>query len=303
MKNKILLVAISLFYFSSYSQERFLENDLAGLKDQNGKIIVKPKYDIILDFKNGYAITQLNKKYGYINKSGIEICVPKYDDAYNFKTHFYGDNVYASIKLNGYWGMINTLGQEVLDTKYQKEIDFSSERSDSKHFAQIENYDDPTGKYVRYGLIDDFFKLVIVDKYNFIKFMEYAYTLIGIRDSNGNLIYGLLDKNFKELFPVKYTKIQFINKDLLYVSIGDKYYLYTSTAKRISNFEYESIFNVKRVNLAEVKRNGKYGYVDSSGQEKIPCIYDNVDIFNNGKLKVTLNGREFYIDANGNEIN
>lgn len=57
------------------------------------------------------------------------------------------------------------------------------------------------------------------------------------------------------------------------------------------------------MNLAQVKRNGKYGYIDSTGQEKIPCIYDKVDIFNNGKLKVKEREREFYIDTNGNEIN
>lgn len=31
--------------------------------------------------------------------------------------------------------------------------------------------------------------------------------------------------------------------------------------------------------LARVKRDGKYGFIDEFGKEKIPCIYDEIDSF------------------------
>ena len=54
--------------------------------------------------------------------------------------------------------------------------------------------------------------------------------------------------------------------------------------------------------------NGKWGAVDSSldtpisKQPIIPCIYDSMEPFRNGKSKVVKNGRIFYIDIHGNEI-
>ena len=56
--------------------------------------------------------------------------------------------------------------------------------------------------------------------------------------------------------------------------------------------------------LAAVKLNGKYGFIDKTGKEIIPLIYDNVWVwdFNEGLAKVKLNGKWFYIDKNGKEI-
>jgi hypothetical protein len=49
--------------------------------------------------------------------------------------------------------------------------------------------------------------------------------------------------------------------------------------------------------------NGKIGFVNSLGEEIIPLIYDDAGYnFHDGKARVTLNGRTFYIDKNGNEI-
>ncbi|WP_197739841.1 WG repeat-containing protein [Pedobacter sp. BS3] len=55
--------------------------------------------------------------------------------------------------------------------------------------------------------------------------------------------------------------------------------------------------------LAPVKLNGKWGYVDTTGKEVIPFIYDLAYYFKkDGKAKVMLNGNWIYIDKTGKEM-
>jgi hypothetical protein len=54
--------------------------------------------------------------------------------------------------------------------------------------------------------------------------------------------------------------------------------------------------------LATVELNGKGGYIDKTGREIIPCIYDWAWKFSEGLATVKLNGKRGYIDKTGNEI-
>jgi hypothetical protein len=46
--------------------------------------------------------------------------------------------------------------------------------------------------------------------------------------------------------------------------------------------------------------NGKYGFIDKTGKEIIPCKYDGVLYsLSNGLFCVILDGREFFIDKTG----
>jgi hypothetical protein len=54
--------------------------------------------------------------------------------------------------------------------------------------------------------------------------------------------------------------------------------------------------------LARVQLNGKKGYVDRTGQEVIPCKYDRIMNFFEGLAEVQLNGKWGYIDRTGQEV-
>ena len=51
--------------------------------------------------------------------------------------------------------------------------------------------------------------------------------------------------------------------------------------------------------LAYVKQNGKYGYINKSGEVVIPIRYDDAEKFEGGKAKVTKDGDSFYINMQG----
>ena len=48
--------------------------------------------------------------------------------------------------------------------------------------------------------------------------------------------------------------------------------------------------------------NGKWGFIDKTGEVAIPCKYDAADSFNEGAAKVKFEEREFNIDKTGNEV-
>jgi hypothetical protein len=54
--------------------------------------------------------------------------------------------------------------------------------------------------------------------------------------------------------------------------------------------------------LARVKLNGKYGYIDKTGKEVIPCKYDNAENFSEGLAIVMLNDKYGFIDKTGKEV-
>ena len=53
--------------------------------------------------------------------------------------------------------------------------------------------------------------------------------------------------------------------------------------------------------LAEVKLNGKWGFIDKSGTLVIPCKYDVAISFDNGRAEVRLNGKRGYVNKSGVE--
>ena len=56
--------------------------------------------------------------------------------------------------------------------------------------------------------------------------------------------------------------------------------------------------------LAVVKKSDKYGYIDKTGREVIPCQYDYAEQFYEGRAKVLVMKPFdiFYIDKTGREV-
>ena len=71
------------------------------------------KYDAQgTDFHSKLKWVKLNNKYGYVNKSGVEVTLLKYDYVYDFKEGM------AEVKLNRKSGFVNKSGEEVIPLKY-----------------------------------------------------------------------------------------------------------------------------------------------------------------------------------------
>ncbi len=305
MKKKIFTFCLLLFGVTTFhAQEVFQDNNgKFGVKDSVGNIIVSPKYDWIEDFYEGFATVNIGGtqkpeeyfkggKWGFIDKTGREITPIKYDIASSFINGFakvgqvgkysfinkkgkeitnliYDDTFYffedlASVKKDDTYSFIDTLGRTVLRLNKGASANLFSDGL-CLVFSEFENnfFIDKTGKKV----------ITFEEYYEDISSFYEGKAVVGSNEK-----WGYIDKTGKVAIPLIYDAAESFSEGLAAVNIGG---------------EYQSVMEFV---------GGQWGFIDLTGKLVIPFKYDNAEKFENGLAKVELNGREFFIDKNGNEV-
>lgn len=70
-------------------------------------------YEKATEFKHGVAVVQMNGKWGIINRKGIEIIPPKYDQIETF------ENGYAKVRIEGFSGLSNLNGKLIVEPDFE----------------------------------------------------------------------------------------------------------------------------------------------------------------------------------------
>ncbi|MCB0836752.1 MAG: WG repeat-containing protein [Bacteroidetes bacterium] len=83
----------------------FEENGKWGLRDQDGKIIVMPKFDNQINFSENLARVSKDGKWGFIDRTGKEIIGFDFEGALDFSDGL------AAVKQGSRWGYIDTNGK------------------------------------------------------------------------------------------------------------------------------------------------------------------------------------------------
>ncbi|SIR25414.1 WG repeat-containing protein [Maribacter ulvicola] len=97
--------------FNGYFIEN--ENYKHGLLDKNFNILLKPEYDKIGAFNNGFAYIKKDGKYGFINEAGKIIIPLMYANVNDFSEGV------APVNFNGKWGFINHKNEIKIDFKFE----------------------------------------------------------------------------------------------------------------------------------------------------------------------------------------
>jgi hypothetical protein len=273
-----------------------------GFRNSQNEVIVKAIYDAVKPFSEGLAAIQLNNKWGFINAKG-EVCIQCiYDDVRSFT----GD--VAAVRLNFKWGVINKAGTLKTPCEYQEVSNFSD------GFASIKQNN-------KWGFINTEGKLVIRCIYDWeVKRGWHSSMFTTPRFDNGlALVYynnrcGFIDKKGNEIIPLTYGDARGFSEGFAAVSRNSKfdknglignYGFINKKNQAITSFNYERVKEFSE-GLAAVERNSKWGYVNYSGREVIPCKYGSASSFENGLAKVQLYGSSSgyfgYIDKNDREI-
>ena len=265
--------------------------------------IVPCKYDYVSDFSEGLAAVELDGKRGFIDKTGKEVISRKYDSVGDFSEGL------AAVKLNGKWGVIDKTGKEVLPCT----LEYSYVYPFSDGLAAV------TALNGKYGYIDKTGKEVVpLGKYDeplggMVHFSE------GLAAVKKDGRAGYIDTTGKEVIPLRYNQAadfsEGLAKVLKYGEMGQfttNWSFIDKTGKEVLSLdEYywgDGIFFSE--GLAAVKRDGKYGYVDQTGKEVIPCQYNNMSKFSEGLAAVTTDEnyktsdavKWSYIDKTGKEV-
>jgi hypothetical protein len=66
--------------------------------------------------------------------------------------------------------------------------------------------------------------------------------------------------------------------------------------------KYDFVWRFDKNDLLEVRNNSRNGLVNKNGEEQVPVIYDDISKNDDGTYTVKQNGEEFKIDKFGNKV-
>ena len=242
-----------------------------GFCTPDKKVLLNCVYEDAKQFNEGVAMVKVNSRWGAIDNRGKQIIPCIYEDV----SRYFQDGL-ATVKLNGRWGLINKSG------KLLSRCFFDSIDSFSEGFARI--------KLQKSLYAYD-------DVINGISKFQHSFSL----RFDGNGEYGYIDKTGKVVTPCIFEEAEPFSNGFARVSVYDKWYLIDgSHTLETSEIEKQNKFVE---GLAEMRGdNYKYGFMDKSGNNVIPCIYDKVYDFEDGLALVKLKDKYGYIDKLGKEI-
>lgn len=235
-------------------------------------------FQIFLQFILFCAIGSI---YGY-SQSQLQI----YDTAFS-----YGDSLIVS-KANDKYGILNHSLQQVTPIVFDNIIDENSQR---KLIIVIEK-----GKY---GLINFKGKTVfptIYDKLEMLKGEPNDYLL-----ATKNGLKGVINYNGDILIPLDYADLNefTFSEDLIRFRRENEGFGFVNlNGKEILNsLKYDDCDGFHD-GLAIVSLDGKYGYINTSGNEVIPLLFDRAESFFGGLANVMKGDKYGIIDTKGNTI-
>ena len=277
MKNKLLLIAISIvFIFSACEDNNSVEVIFAVYPIPNSN------YTII---EKNYPEIKGSVRYGLGDANGNPISAIKYGGrnggvfAYETRAiHYYGNGLFRVAFIEDSvlkYGLMDSTGKELTELKFNLiEGKFSSEGFVAAFIGSGVFTSDCKGKW---GYFNRAGKEVVEVKYDWI------------------CCFSVYNHLYQET-----CCDSFFASGLTFMSLDNKWGFIDTTGKVVipATFDYVSTFNEE---LAIVYLNGKYGFIDTTGKVVIPIIYDDARPFWNedGTASVKLNGQWIRINKQG----
>jgi hypothetical protein len=237
---------------------------------------------------------------------------------------FSQERPYSVPKVNYRYGLVDTTGKEKVPLNYDRIDDFRNGLAlavnEGKHYFLDRNNkiafstnSNPTYSFYsnvtyvktdnKFGFIDKNGKSITPDKYdevNIINLGKEGLMMVRVGDK-----YGFVDNSAKEVIPVVYENASYYNKNAIIVKKNGKYGCINSQGVELIQPKYDEIGSPSFSNgLIAVKLGNSWGYVDFTDKVKIPINlkYDFVGEFKNGYANVGKNKKEGLIDVSGKEI-
>ncbi len=305
---------LSFFSFAQFEASNLLPVKIEqkwGLIDGNGNIVMAPKYDLIgtrfgsqqlvsSRLAPTYVTVQLGNKIGLITNRGQEVLAPLFDEV----IESFPDSIFT-VKNDGQLLVVNGEGETIFDGKYEKVVPISGVRD----FYIIQE----NGKY---GLLKKGEGYIIPTKYSWLQIHQLRKPFLEFKTETSakEEKYGIIDFNNQIILPAEFDSIKMVNQNFfltkkdffelrdgennILVSEKDKWsavkILSTSFLSFSSNIEKKTkIYSIKSKAFIEVKtdfdeyarfrsnfllgkKDGKFGLIDTLGNEVIPPRYNQI---------------------------
>lgn len=291
------------------------QDNLWGFINKKGQMCVSVQFDSAGCFYKGRAPVKKGNFWGFIDKTGQII------GSLQFETVNYFIEGLARVKKHNRWGLIDTTGQVVAPFIYDEIWEFSG------GLAIVQ-------KDSLFGFIDEIGREIIPPIYE--DAWHYIGWWVGVR-KNGHLSmrnvsgsltisvdylsvqctpdglvevtdtyfkYGLLDTLGRELLPCQY-QLHRCGYRIYLLEQNGRYGLFAPDyGVRIEPAYEEFGFVDEEFGWIRARKNGKWGWVDKTGEVKIPFRFDAAAPFKDGKARVLQLPYEetFYINEKGEMI-
>lgn len=332
----ILLSACDSKITNDNEEKLLFDGNLVGVKldgkygyiDSKGNMIIEPQFDNIHSFEGEIAAVEIDGKWGLINTEGEFIYTPNCDMIGYLSQDDTQYNVRPACKDKKY-ALMNERGEWIFEPKY----DSCTGVWDG--YALVES----NGKY---GYIDcdgnlaidlqfddaDIFmnglaavaigtKCGVIDtKGNYIinpQFDKPEYSFSMTFDSNNNLVasknnkQGVVNVSGKVIIPFEYDYVLSIYNETEIIGYkavdGLNCIFFDKNGKQISNdyFDSDSSFGFGD-GLYVIKKDDKFGYMNTNGEIVISPQYDKATTFENGIACIQYNNEYGCIDKQGKTV-
>ena len=268
------------------------------------KIYVPSKYLYCKSFNNGSAVAVLKacpeNRYALINDKAEDILPPIFESLTLLSNGLY------KFKLNDKYGLIDHAGNIILPNMYHGIGKFV----DDLACVQLSIESGESYKENKlYGYIDGHGNEVLPVEYEFIG-KRFNNRVVVMKDGEWWLY--SIDDHKLTAFPGVAHLGPCVSEDLCKVNVGGVYNkkencvngglwgYYSVDGKTIVEAIYESAYRFTE-GLAAVKKDGKWGFINTSGEIVVPCEYDEVDSPYKDESARLIKGEVIYVfDTNGN---
>ncbi len=259
------------------------ENDKYGYINENGKYIVKPKFEVAWSFIRGSAVVKEKGKYGIIDKDGKYIVEPQFDSVIPFSS------ACCIIEKDSAFGfMENGSGKVILKPQFKKVFYYTNKLcvvQKGKALGLV-NQD---GKIVCPVVMQDFKDMIgrgaIVIQNDT---SDEVNMLLSLIQGGGNSKKGLINDKGEVILSPKY--------DDIFDDFTNGYYY---PFLRSPGAPCDTTPDVDGEAPIAV---GTYGIIDTTGKIIIEPIFDELPVFGDGMFRIKKGNKYGYADKNGNII-
>ncbi|WP_288880229.1 SEL1-like repeat protein [Pedobacter panaciterrae] len=241
--------------------EIFEENNLWGLKDSDGRVLLNAQFDEFYSFgSQGLAVVSKNGKYGYVNTAG-RIAIPLiWEDAFDFE---YSGVAVATLQKKS--GLINTKGNQITQFVYDEIETIGNGNCFS---AKKETF---------WGVIDASGRIVIDFEHTEVIDSGYGLYYTKISGQKNQKIYNEFFKYLGE-FPI--DSIENLDKGLLLIKPHkglNSSLLYKKDGSLLDS-GFEKINRQTNFNdLLVIRKDKKHGLISRKNESYVlPCLYDAI---------------------------
>ena len=254
-----------------------------GVVELDGNWLIPPLMDSIIRKNEFYYTIDRKQRWRIYDRFGVEKTNGYYDEIGEYM------KLYFPVRKGDYWGLIYRSGKQVINCVY-----------DSIGMLQYEML--PIKFQGLYGIIDIYGNWVVVPDENKKTpiddrlYIEYQGDNKLLKRYNGEIIYftsnDIVVRNNHFLEYLSNGKVWKIDFDGVIQSKEVVDVIHTTP---VVYSEFEDIF-VESEGLTGIKKDGKYGFVDSQNRLRIANRYDSIKNFNEGFAPIKLLGKWGFID-------